>query len=665
MCGIAGLLGDVGRSGSLGELVSRMTSTLSHRGPDGAGHWVDSRARVALGHRRLAIIDLSATGKQPMISASGRFVITFNGEIYNFEEIRDELLKLGHQFKGRADTEVLLASIEQWGVEATLKRLTGMFAFALWDNSTDTLTLVRDRLGKKPLYYGTVGKSFAFASELKALTALPEFSREINVGALQLYLRHNYVPAPTSIYQSIAKLEPGAMLQVVMSERGYKIGEPVQYWSPQDVFSQAAGAPFCGSLPEAVEEFDALLTDAVRLRMISDVPLGAFLSGGIDSSLIVALMQKQSSRPVRTFTVGFQEPTYNEADHARAVAKHLNTDHTELVLRPEDALSVIPELPTIYDEPFADSSQIPTILVCREARAFVTVAVSGDGGDESFGGYSRYVWWRNLWGTSRRVPAILRPAVQRLMRAASVEQWDAAARIISTLLPKRYRISNFGDRIHKVAELVGCNDPLHLYRRLVSLYQDPASLTGGGVEPSTVLSQSAQGRSTDEFMVDMMMLDLATYLPDDILVKVDRASMATSLEVRAPLLDHRVVEAAARLPLDFKIRGGKGKIVLRHILDRYVPRDLVDKPKTGFGVPIDSWLCGSLREWAEDLLSEQALNEHGLLDVHAIRKQWLEHVSGARRWHYHLWTILMFQAWWRTQTAPTAACVSEQFASVR
>jgi asparagine synthase (glutamine-hydrolysing) len=626
-----------------------MTGTLSHRGPDGDGHWVDPSGRVALGHRRLAIIDLSETGKQPMASASGRFEITFNGEIYNFEQVRKELEALGHRFRGRADTEVLLTSFEQWGVSEALERVTGMFAFAVWDRELSRLTLARDRLGKKPLYYGKVGTLFAFASEMKALSLLPGFDSEINRNALQLYLRHNYVPAPWSIYESIAKLEAGSILDVTLGPRGCALHDPRRYWSAQEVFAKAANDPLDVSLPEAADQVEALLTDAVRLRMISDVPLGAFLSGGIDSSLVVALMQKQSSRPVRTFTVGFKESTYNEADQARAVAKHLRTDHTEVYLDPADALDVIPELPTIYDEPFADSSQIPTLLVCRTAREFVTVAVSGDGGDESFGGYNRYIWSRKLWSSSRRIPPVLRPAAQSMIRAVSPQRWDSALKLLGPLLPERHRVRSIGDRMHKIAELIGSDDPIHLYRRLVSQYQDPSLVATSGAEPSTLLNMQKRGLSLDGLTREMMMLDIATYLPDDILVKVDRASMAVSLEVRAPLLDHRVVELGARLPVRHKIAGGRGKVVLRQILDRYVPRELVDRPKTGFGVPIDAWLCGPLREWAEDLLSERALSEHGLFQPKLVREQWKEHVSGTRQWHYPLWVILMFQAWWRAR----------------
>jgi asparagine synthase (glutamine-hydrolysing) len=658
MCGIAGLLGNAGSSHSLRSLVHRMTLTLSHRGPDGDGAWIDGSGRVALGHRRLAIIDLSEAGKQPMVSASGRYCITFNGEIYNFEHVRKELEALGHGFRGRADTEVLLASIEQWGMPAALDRLTGMFAFAVWDNELATLTLARDRLGKKPLYYGYVGGLFAFASEPKALACLPGFSDDIDRDALLLYLRHNYVPAPFSIYRDVKKLEPGSTIQISANALTWTVREPRRYWSPQDVFARAADDPYRGDLPEAAEEVEALLSDAVRLRMISDVPLGAFLSGGIDSSLVVALMQKHSSRPVRTYTVGFAESAYDEADQARAVARHLGTEHTEVLLRPEDALGVIPELPTMYDEPFADSSQIPTLLVCRSARQFVTVAVSGDGGDESFGGYNRYIWWRQLWRSSRRMPSALRPLAQRALRSVPAETWDSALKALHPMLPERLRLRSVGDRMHKLAELLGTDDPQALYKRLVSQYHDPSLVGIGGREPPTSLAMQAPGQSLDELTSHMMMLDLTTYLPDDILVKVDRASMSTSLEVRSPLLDHRIVELGARLPVPFKLSGSRGKLVLRRILDRYVPRELVDRPKTGFGVPIDSWLRGPLREWAEDLLSERALSEHGLLRSTLVRKQWSEHLAGTRAWHYPIWVILMFQAWWRTRHPGRSAILS-------
>lgn len=636
MCGFAGVYGRLPSEDDLG----RMGLAIASRGPDDSGIWIDQEAALGLVHRRLSIIDLSPAGHQPMASACGRYLIAFNGEIYNHAELRQSL---GHSsWRGHSDTEALLRAIATWGLEATLKRCVGMFAFALWDREKNSLTLVRDRLGEKPLYYGWQGETFLFGSELKALKAHPAFRAEIDRDALTLLLRHNAIPAPYSIYQGIHKLPPGTFLQI---HAGQKSARPVAYWSVQKAAEAGQRNLFRGSDAEAGAELERLLGQAVAGQMAADVPLGAFLSGGIDSTVVVALMQVQSARPVKTFTIGFNEAGYNEADHAHAVARHLGTEHTELYVTPQDAMDVIPNLSAIYDEPFADSSQIPTCLVSALARHHVTVSLSGDGGDELFGGYNRYFWARNLWRKLGWMPHPLRAALAGVLTMVPPASWNAAFQKLDQWLPARLRYANPGDKLHKAAEILAVKSPEEIYLGLVSHWKNPAQLVRGGHEPSTLLTNLAHRADLPDFEHRMMYLDTVTYLPDDILTKVDRAAMSVSLETRVPLLDHRVVEFAWALPLGMKIRHGQGKWLLRQVLYRHVPQAMVERPKMGFGVPIDHWLRGPLKAWASALIEPGRLAKEGFFDPVPIQQKWAEHQAGSRNWSYYLWDVLMFQQW--------------------
>jgi asparagine synthase (glutamine-hydrolysing) len=623
-----------------------MAHTLTHRGPDDSGYYVQRDVGLGLAFRRLAILDLSATGHQPMRSAGGRYEIVFNGEIYNHLAVRQALRSSGCEpmWRGTSDTETLLAAIETWGVTAALRHAVGMFALAIWDRQERRLTLARDRIGEKPLYYGRAGQTFLFGSELKALQVHPAFNAEIDRDCLALFLRYCYVPEPYSIYRGFSKLPPGTTLDV--DELG-RYGEPAAYWSAAAMTDPGGARQFAGDEHQAVETLDRLLSDAVSLQMIADVPLGAFLSGGIDSSLIVALMQKQSARKVRTFTIGFTEPAYDESRFARRVATHLGTEHTELLVTPREAMEVIPRLSQIYDEPFADSSQIPTFLVSQLARQHVTVALSGDGGDELFGGYNRYAWAKRLWGaTGFQRP--LRRAAARSIRTLSPAAWSRLFACVKPLVPRHWRGAQMGDKLHKFAALIDCSRD-ELYRTLVSHWPTPAQTVIGAVEPRTLLTDLMAQSGAHSFEECMMYWDLMTYLPGDILVKVDRAAMAVSLETRVPMLDHRVVEFAWSLPLDMRVRAGEGKWLLKQLLSRYIPRALTDRPKTGFGIPIDSWLRGPLREWAEELLNESRLRREGFFDPGPIREKWRAHLHGGGNWAYWVWDILMFQAWWNDQ----------------
>ena len=644
MCGIAGLLDPQRRSDgpTLEALAQNMVSVLHHRGPDAQGVWAEPKAGIALGHARLSIIDLSPAGAQPMPSASGRYLLSYNGEVYNAGELRAELERAGHRFRGHSDTEAIVEGFSAWGVPETIERLIGMFAFAVFDRKERVLTLVRDRLGIKPLYWGRIDGRIVFASELKAFAALPGFPPEIDRDSLAAYLCTGYVPAPASIYRGIHKLEPGTLLEF----RTDGAARTDTYWSGLEVALRGQSAPMKADETEATARLDALLTDAVTRRMVADVPLGVFLSGGIDSSIVTALMQANSQTPVRSFSIGFHEKAYNEADAAKTVARCLGTDHTELYVSAGEAQSVVPKLPQIYDEPFADVSQIPTFLVSEMTRQQVTVALSGDGGDELFAGYNRYGQGLRVARALRLLPGLLPGAVSQLISGLSPQNWDN----VFAALPARMRPRQPGDKLHKLAAVLDA-EAGDYYRVLISPWAEAWGLVQSAARPELApFSAEVRSRFENE-LAWMQFADLVTYLPDDVLTKVDRASMAVSLEARVPLLDHRVVEFAWQLPDDLKIRGGQGKWLLRQVLYKYLPKTLVDRPKMGFAVPIDAWLRGPLKDWASDLLEPTAMAQAGFLDPAPIRAKWTEHLSRRRNWQHFLWNVLMFEAWRRAQAA--------------
>ena len=677
MCGITGYVtARVQPEEDMLRCVSGMALAITHRGPDDAGAWADAQAGIALGHRRLSIVDLSAAGHQPMRSASGRFVLAFNGEIYNHLELRGELEAMGIAWRGHSDTETLLAGFEAWGVEATLKKTVGMFAIALWDKQERMLTLARDRFGEKPLFYGWVGQganaAFVFGSELKALRAYPGFGNAVSREALAQYMRFMYVPAPRSIYAGIFKLEPGCLITICGAPPATAPPQPLRpgavyeglsirrWWSLADVVQAGAKSQITDEA-EALQALESRLTEAVKLQSLADVPLGAFLSGGVDSSAIVALMQQQArnsgSGPVKTFTVGFEEAGFDESPHARAVAQHLGTDHAELFVTAAEAQAVIPHLPAMYDEPFADSSQIPTHLVCKAARQQVTVALSGDAGDELFGGYNRYFWSPRLWRNLAWMPFSARQALGAAISFIPEAGWDALGRPLNALIPNSQGIASVGHKAHKLAaRLSGVRNQDDLNLSLVSTWQDPLQVVKADgpllVEPLSLLADPLPAQGVEQCQLDMMYRDSMTYLPDDILCKVDRAAMAVSLETRVPFLDHRVAELAWRLPLHMKIRGGEGKWALRQVLYKYVPRELIERPKVGFGIPVGQWLRGPLRDWAESLMDENRLMTEGYFHHAPIRTRWAEHLSGRRDHTASLWAVLMFQAWLQEQAAP-------------
>lgn len=646
MCGVTGFLDRrCRRNQEQSEALARgMADTLRHRGPDGAGVWADASNGVALGHRRLSIVDLSPAGAQPMASRDGRYVLSYNGEIYNHVELRRELEGGGHVFTGTSDTEVLVESFATRGIEATLGRLIGMFAIALWDRAEQTLHLVRDRLGIKPLYYGVFDDLVLFGSSLAPLRRHPDWMPEIDRGALCQFLRVGYVPAPRSIYAGVAKLPPGHVCTIPATGEG-------RLWSYWDLRTLSQGwrqAPHALDDDALIDELETLLSDAVGRRMVADVPLGAFLSGGIDSSTVAALMQAQSDRPVKTFAIGFHETGFDEAVYARRVAEHLGTDHTELYVEPTQAREVIPSLPRWYDEPFADPSQIPTLLLSELTRREVTVALSGDGGDELFAGYNRYLATLRFWGPISRFPHGLRRGLARTIRQVPTRVWQRAFDV----LPASVRPRQAGDKVHKFAGLLGAAGPAAFYANTVTHWHDPEAVVRDGREPVGRLHDAALQQAFPEPLDWMQYLDTVTYLPDDILTKVDRASMAHSLEARVPILDHRVVEFAWRIPPAKRVRQGTGKWPLRQVLYRHLPPELVDRPKMGFGVPLAEWLRGPLRDWADDLLDEDRLAREGVLDPDGISAVWREHRDGRRDWQYPLWNVLMFQAWYAEAMAP-------------
>jgi asparagine synthase (glutamine-hydrolysing) len=650
MCGIAGFIGGHtfgSNKASTQIALEGMTSQLIHRGPDDSGIWIDFECKIAFGHRRLSILDLSQNGHQPMMSQSGRYVVVFNGEIYNHADIRK---RIAISYRGGTDTEVLLAGFDAWGVEETLHKIDGMFALAVWDKMQRKLTLARDRVGEKPLYYGWQGygrdKVFLFGSELKALKAYPNFQGHISTSSVQLYLKYNNIPGPYSIYEGIYKLGPGEFATLRIGDGSLNIHK---YWKLSNVIDAGLASQFSGSATEASSQLESILTRAIKSQMMGDVPVGLFLSGGIDSSLVAALAQKERVSPIKSFAIGFAEKEYNEAGYAKAVAGHLKTDHHELYVSPADAMSVIPTLSKVYDEPFSDSSQIPMLLVSRLAKTKVTIALSGDGGDELFGGYNRYRANFGILKSFRLMPIGARKILAKAITNISTDTWNAVAKNTICHLPISMRYSNIGEKMHKIAIFIASNSSIDAYDSLVSNWVNPREMMLKGELPSKFIPEiNALGLSDAEIM---MAMDMLNYLPNDILTKVDRASMSSSLEVRAPFLDRQVIDFAWRLPIAMKINGSNTKWILRDILKRYVPNELIDRPKMGFGIPLGDWLRGPLKIWAEDLLMEKKLNEHGLFSAKEIKALWDDHISRKSGLQNKLWSILMFQSWIETQSS--------------
>ena len=648
MCGIAGFITQSNSdSKRINDIVTKMSDTLRHRGPDDKGIWVNGEHGIALGHRRLSIIDTSVAGHQPMLSHCGRYVIILNGEIYNFKTLRHELESKGFKFKGHSDTEIMLAAISSYGVDSAIKKFNGMFAFALWDRKKHILSLARDRTGQKPMYYGFSNNTFLFASELKAMRVYPGFKNSINRDALALYMRFNCIPAPHSIYENIYKLPPSSILKFNYADLASKKYSVDKYWSLSNIASNGIEHILDQPSDQLQDTVEQALSKSVNMRMESDVPLGVFLSGGIDSSLITALMQKNSSTPIKTFTIGFKDQAYNEAEHAKLIAKHLGTDHTEFCVTPEEAISIVPRLADIYDEPFADSSQIPTFLVSQLTRDKVTVSLSGDGGDEVFSGYNRHYWVKNIWSKIGWLNPGIRGVIAKALLLGSPRSWENIFSKFDNSLPKGSRHQTPGDKMHKLAGVLSAKSAYDMYIGLRTHWDDPQSMVYKSNEPKTIVTDTDSRIFPHDIIQEMMYKDAVTYLPDDILTKVDRASMAVSLESRAPFLDHELIELAWRLPMNMKLKGSSTKFVLRKILDKYIPPTLIERPKMGFGLPIGQWLRGPLNDWAESLLVESDIKREGFFDSKPIMQKWREHISGKMNWQYLLWDVLMFQSWYK------------------
>ena len=652
MCGIAGVASL--ETFGLEHVAASMADALTKRGPDDSGTWASRARSIAFGFRRLAILDLTPEGHQPMASASGRYTIVFNGEIYNFRELRKELEALGAKFRGASDTEVILAGVEQWGFEALLPRMNGMFAIGIWDEARQVLYLARDRLGKKPLYYGWTAKQFVFASELKAIAAAKSFQRQLSTDGVRAFFERGYVPAPLSIYQNIFKLLPGSYLKLPLSACGAiprtfsplpsdsEIA-PRQYWSILEVAKRANVEPFKGTEEQALSQIDEILQDATEKRMIADVPLGAFLSGGIDSSLVVAVMQKLSKSPVKTYCIGFAEKEFDESEHARKVAEHLGVQYNELKVSVAEGLTVVHQLCDIYDEPLADASQIPSLLVSKMAREEVTVALNGDGGDELFGGYNRYLYPEIISERAKRIPGVLRKPLVKGLNRLSRSLGKASAELASSFLPPGKRPSRPGEAYEKLMRVLEIEDPDQIYDYLTRYY--PKSICKNGEERLQAFVRPEMLTYEREFLRRSAVLDIGTYLPDDLLAKIDRATMAYSLEGRSPLLDFRLVELAVSIPADLKIKGGEKKYLLKKVLERYLPRELFDRPKVGFSMPIGSWLRGELRDWAEERLQYLENNLSELIDIKQVQEKWQEHLSDTRSHANEIWTAVIFSQW--------------------